>query len=651
MGFDEQHSEQREEQRFRLLVESVTDYAIYMLDAKGNVTSWNPGAQRFKGYLSHEIIGQHFSRFYTEEDRAVDLPRRALQTADQEGRFEHEGWRVRKDGTRFWAHVIIDPIRDASTGTLIGFAKITRDMTERKLAQESLRRSEERFRLLVQGVTDYALYMLDPDGCITNWNTGAQRIKGYSEDEIVGQHFSRFYPPEDQEAGLPARSLETAAREGRFEKEAWRVRKDGTRFWAGVVIDPIFAPDGTLLGYAKITRDLTERREAQIALEQARAALFQAQKMEAIGQLTGGIAHDFNNLLTVIVNGLDLLSRRIQDPKDIKIVEGMHRAAERGQSLNRQLLTFARRQPLTPVIANPNAVIKGFETVLRRACGELITVDITLASSVRSIEVDVPQFEAALLNLVVNARDAMPEGGKIMISSRNVTLDQERANMLGLQPGGYVALTVGDSGPGIPEDVRTRVFEPFFTTKEVGKGTGLGLSQVYGFVTQSGGQVELDTESGKGTRVHLFIPTIPGGGGEDNDEREGEAAQPPRQSLGTVLIVEDEPDVLEMAIQIFESLGYDVLSASNARAALDVLKQEEQIDVLFSDIVMPGGMNGVELAQEARRMRPALKLLLASGYPMSALDHPELKEISFISKPYRWTELDERLRALRTGSH
>jgi PAS domain S-box-containing protein len=630
-------------------VDSVTDYAIYMLDSKGNVISWNAGAQRFKGYQPYEIIGEHFSRFYTEEDRATDLPRRALQTADQEGRFEQEGWRVRKDGTRFWASVVIDPIRDASTGKLIGFAKVTRDMTERKLAQETLRRSEERFRLLVQGVTDYAIYMLDPDGRITNWNTGAQRIKGYTEDEIVGEHFSRFYPQEDREAGLPAVSLAVAAREGRFEKEGWRIRKDGTRFWAHVIIDSIHAPDGTLLGYAKITRDLTERRETQIALEQARAALFQAQKMEAIGQLTGGIAHDFNNLLTVIVNGLDLISRRIQDPKDTKIVEGMHRAAERGQSLNRQLLAFARRQPLKPEVANPNAVIKGFEAVLRRACGELITVDIKLASNVRSVEVDVPQFEAALLNLVVNARDAMPEGGKIMISLRNVRLDQERANTLGLQPGSYVALTVGDSGPGIPEDVRARVFEPFFTTKEVGKGTGLGLSQVYGFVTQSGGQVELDTEIDKGTRIHLLLPAI--STGEGAEEGEGEGEEPSRRTLGTVLIVEDEPDVLEMAIQIFESLGYDVLSASNARAALDVLKQEEQIDVLFSDVVMPGGMNGVELAHEARQMRPGMKLLLASGYPMSALDHPGLKEISFISKPYRWTELDEKLRALRTGSH
>jgi PAS domain S-box-containing protein len=220
-----------DDSRYRLLVNSVTDYAIYMLDADGIVASWNPGAQRFKGYESAEILGQHFSRFYTEEDRATGLPERALKTAATEGRFEHEGWRVRKDGTRFWAHVIIDPIRDPS-GELLGYAKVTRDLSDRKIAEEALRRSEERFKLLVQGVTDYAIYMLDPDGRVTNWNVGAERIKGYLADEIVGEHFSRFYTEEDRAAGMPKKVLETAAREGRFEKEGWRVRKDGSHFWA-----------------------------------------------------------------------------------------------------------------------------------------------------------------------------------------------------------------------------------------------------------------------------------------------------------------------------------------------------------------------------------------------------------------------------------
>jgi PAS domain S-box-containing protein len=639
-----------DERRFELLVDAVTDYAIYMLDADGFVSSWNSGAQRFKGYQASEIIGEHFSRFYTDEDRAAGVPARALETARREGRFEAEGWRVRKDGARFWAHVVIDAIRDPS-GNLVGYAKVTRDITDKKAAEETLRRSEERFRMLVQGVTDYAIYMLDTEGRVTNWNTGAQRIKGYDEHEIVGEHFSRFYTEEEREAGMPAKSLETAAREGRYEREGWRVRKDGTRFWASVVIDAIRAADGTLLGFAKVTRDLTERREAQAALDRARAALFQSQKMEAIGQLTGGIAHDFNNLLTVVVNGLDLLSRTAQDPKQVKIIESMHRAGERAKKLNQQLLAFARKQPLRPQQVNPNAVISGFEAVLRRACGELSHVEIALAAGLRKVEVDVPQFEAALLNLVVNARDAMPEGGKLTISTTNLRLDVDRAGRLGLKPGPYVAITVSDSGHGMPEDVRTRVFEPFFTTKEVGKGTGLGLSQVYGFVTQSGGQIDLESEVGKGTRIQLLMPAV--GGEEQREEEEEEEDGAPREArstLGKVLIVEDEPDVLEIAIDIFDSLGYDVLSANNAATALEVLKREPDIDVLFSDIVMPGGMNGVELAREARRMRPDLKLLLASGYPMSAIGEDGLSEdVSFISKPYRWTELDEKLRALRTA--
>jgi PAS domain S-box-containing protein len=327
--------------RFELLVQSVTDYAIYMLSTNGTVVSWNAGARRFKGYEADEIVGEHFSRFYTPEDRAAGIPALALDTAEREGRFEAEGWRVRKDGTHFWANVVIDPIRD-STGKLIGFAKVTRDLTERRLAQEALRASEERFRLLVESVTDYAIYMLDPVGTITSWNPGAQRFKGYTADEILGQNFSRFYSEEDRMAGVPSRALETASREGRFEAEGWRIRKDGSRFWASVVIDSIRNPMGTLIGFAKITRDLTERREAQLALEEAREAIFQSQKMDAIGKLTGGVAHDFNNLLAVIMGSLDLARQRLQTGADIsRYIDNAMTAADRGAILTQRMLAFA----------------------------------------------------------------------------------------------------------------------------------------------------------------------------------------------------------------------------------------------------------------------------------------------------------------------
>jgi PAS domain S-box-containing protein len=637
----------RDENRFQLLVDAVTDYSIYMLDPGGFIASWNSGAQRFKGYTEPEIIGEHFSKFYTAEDRATGLPQRALDTAAREGKFESEGWRVRKDGSRFWAHVVIDPIWGKQRH-LVGFAKITRDITERRNAQDALRESERRFRLLVEGVTDYAIYMLDPQGHVTNWNAGAQRIKGYSLNEILGQHFSRFYTDEDRATGLPQRALDTAAREGKFEGEGWRARKDGSRFWASVVIDAIHDDEGQFIGFAKITRDITEKRQATDALALAQAALFQSQKMETVGQLTGGIAHDFNNLLTIIVNNLDFLTRNARDPRDIKLIESAQRAAERGAKLTQQLLAFSRRQPLQPSTLNANALIGGFETVLRRACGEMIDVRLSLAPHLRSTYIDGPQFEAALLNLVINARDAMPEGGVLKIATADFVMSEKDRAASGMSSLDCICVTVEDTGHGMAPEILARVFEPFFTTKEVGKGTGLGLSQVYGFVNQSGGHIKIDSIPGQGTKVTLLLPRTQEGEGQKDEDASPEEPQI-RESAGTVLIVEDEPEVLDVASEIFESLGYDVLTADNGLAALDVLKRDVEIDVLFSDIVMPHGMNGVELARETRHLRPGIKILLASGYPMSALPSDGLPEdTAFISKPYRWTELSDRLRALRS---
>ncbi|RYE72075.1 MAG: PAS domain-containing sensor histidine kinase, partial [Oxalobacteraceae bacterium] len=465
------------ERRFELLVSGISDYAIYMLSPEGIVSSWNAGAERFKGYAADEIIGQHFSRFYTPEDQATGLPAQALQTALREGKFESEGWRVRKDGTRFWTSVVIDSIYDTN-GEHIGFAKVTRDVTEQRQAQQALHESEQRFRMLVQGVTDYAIYMLSPAGEVTNWNAGAQRIKGYTAEEVVGTSFARFHTPEDREAGLPQVALATAAKEGRFEREGWRMRKDGSKFWAHVIIDAIYHEDGTLAGFAKITRDITEKKEAAEALERANAVLFQSQKMEAIGQLTGGIAHDFNNLLAVISSGLDVLPLQAKDAASLKIVESMQRAVERGATLTQQLLSFARQQPLTPEKHNLNSVISGFEAVLRRAGNSSIMFRTDFASQLCSVLVDAPRFETALLNLVVNARDAMPTGGAILITTANAEMAQNQ--LAGLASGRYVKVAVTDTGCGMPAEVISRAFEPFFTTKDVGKGTGLGLSQVYG---------------------------------------------------------------------------------------------------------------------------------------------------------------------------
>ncbi|MCD6079061.1 MAG: hybrid sensor histidine kinase/response regulator [Ramlibacter sp.] len=619
--------------RLRLFISSVTDYAIYMLSPEGKVVSWNAGAERFKGYKAEEIIGQHFSRFYSPEDQATGLPARALKTARDTGKFEAEGWRMRKDGTRFWASVVIDPIRDAS-GELVGFAKITRDITEKRAAQEALRESEQRFRMLVQGVTDYAIYMLSPTGEITNWNAGARRIKGYEHDEVVGTHFSRFYTDEDRENGLPQRALKQAAEAGRFEAEGWRVRKDGTRFWAHVVIDPIRNDDGTLVGFAKITRDITERRNAAAALEETREALFQAQKMEAIGQLTGGIAHDFNNLLAVVTSGISMLRERVRNPADVRMLDAIDQAANRGAQLTQQLLTFARQQPMRQEARDVNRVINSFEAVLRRGSRNTIDFDVQLAEKLPQVMLDVTQFETALLNLVVNARDATPDGGRITLSTQVVDLAEKRRT---LAPGRYVVVSVQDTGEGMPPEVMARAVEPFFTTKPVGKGTGLGLSQVYGMAQQSGGDLDIVSRPGKGTTMSMYFPAL----ATTHEESRGE------DGAEKVLIVDDQPEVLEITSELFRTLGFEVLSANSGEDALEVLERTPDLRLMLSDVVMPG-MSGIQLAHKAQAISPALKVILASGYanPAAGKEQDSMDGFHFLAKPYRMSDVVKMLRSM-----
>lgn len=624
-------------QRFELLVTGVRDYAIYMLDPQGCVVSWNAGAQRFKGYTAAEIAGKHFSTFYTDEDRASGLPERALRMARDEGKFEGEGWRVRKDGTHFWASVVIDPIWDPS-GKLIGFAKVTRDITERKAAEEALRKSEEQFRLLVQGVTDYAIYMLSPSGEVTSWNAGARRIKGYQHDEIVGRHFSCFYTEEDRANHAPARTLDIATREGRVELEGWRVRKDGSRFWAHVVVDAIRDDAGTLIGFAKITQDITERRQATEALDRANAALFHAQKMEAIGQLTGGVAHDFNNLLAVVSNGLQVLATQSRTHLDAKILEMMQRAVDRGASLTQQLLAFSRQEPLKTEKLNLNVLISEFEPMLRRAGLTSIRLEMALDARRPTVVLDAARFEAALLNLVVNARDAMPDGGTIVIGTGDIELGPGAVGSLAA--GSFIKVSVTDSGSGMSSKVASRAFEPFFTTKEAGKGTGLGLSQVYGFIAQSGGDVLITSSEGKGTTIDIYLPAATGDAESLEDD-------PGRPMAETVLIVEDEPDLLAGAATLFRSIGYDVLTACNAMAAIDILKDRPGIDIIFSDVKMPGGISGIELAHRVHEQYPAIRIVLASGLPLTLLrqEHGDPGNFTFIPKPYRLAEIARALRS------
>jgi PAS domain S-box-containing protein len=511
-----------------------------------------------------------------------------------------------------------------------------------RLTRDQLRRSELQFAQLINGVTDCAIYMLDPSGYVTTWNPGAARIKGYSAEEIIGRHFSEFYTADDREAGLPAHALEVARAQGKFEREGWRVRKDGTRFWASVLIDPIYGPDNGLTGYAKITRDMTERLAIQEQLNQS-------QKVEAIGQLTGGVAHDFNNLLTVILGNLDTISRQLpaDNAKLTRAVEHAMRGAERAAALTHQLLAFSRRQPLNPKPTDVNQLVIGLMELIRRTLPAAIAVKSRLTSGLKRANVDSNQLESALLNLAVNARDAMAEGGNLMIETGAERVDEAFASKLAgdIVPGDYVVISVRDTGAGMTSEVRARAFDPFFTTKPLGKGTGLGLSQVFGFVKQSGGHVQLESEPGRGTTVKIYLPCTSGENAQST--KSGEPEMPHGESNETVLVVEDQDDVRLYSTDSLRDLGFSVLSASDGPAALRIIEEHPEIRLLFTDVGLPQ-MSGRELAEAAWKIRPQLPVLFVTGYAHDNLFQQGRLDpaAELLTKPFNRAQLASRVRRM-----
>jgi len=494
------------------------------------------------------------------------------------------------------------------------------------------------FDQLVAGIVDYAIFLLDREGYVVTWNVGAERIKGYRQDEIVGRHFSVFYTPEDRAAEVPRNALETARVLGKFEAEAWRVRKDGSRFFANVVLDAVHDASGQLIGFAKITRDMTERR----AME---AQLRQAQKMEAIGQLTGGVAHDFNNLLTIIIGNLDILSRESNDvSRRQRATEHAMQGAQRAATLTQQLLAFSRRQPLHPRSTDLNKLVARTVEMLQRLLGETIIVQARLDPDVGHAHVDSHQLENSLINLAVNARDAMPDGGTLTIGTANVdatALSQWRLS--DVQPGEYVQVAVTDSGTGMPTDVIEHAFEPFYTTKPQGKGTGLGLSQVYGFARQSGGTVTLSSEVGAGTSVAIYLP---------RDRAPSEPEQSPdgvvQRGTETILLVEDEEGVRTFTADILRELGFNVIEVGDGPSALAELRNLAHVDLLLTDVGLPGGLNGRQLADQVREVRPALRILFTTGYAREAIvgDGRLESGVALLRKPYARADLVARVREL-----
>jgi PAS domain S-box-containing protein len=517
--------------------------------------------------------------------------------------------------------------------------------SNRDAPQLQSRSREEVLARLLEGVRDCAIYMIDVNGCVASWNAGAERIKGYSEAEIRGRHFSEFYTPEDRAAGVPDFALTTAARTGKFEGEGWRLKKDGSRFWASVLIDAI--RDGEeLIGFAKVTRDMTERRAMQ---EQ----LHQSQKMEAIGQLTGGVAHDFNNLLTVILGNLDTLSQQVpaEQTRWRRAIEQALRASERAAGLTQQLLAFARRQPLKPKVEDVNRLLSRWSELIRRTLPESISIRRIEDAEAGSAEVDRNQLESAMLNLAVNARDAMPNGGTLTIESARTVIQQHDAHVpFDLKPGDYILICISDTGVGMSQEVLERAFEPFFTTKPLGQGTGLGLSQVLGFVKQSGGNVKMYSRAGHGTTVKIYLPRVSDEAVTQENMRAAKAQKSGKRSE-SILIVEDNDDVRAFASDALRDYGFNVLEASDASEALRILDGRGAIDLLFTDIGLPG-VNGRELVSMVQRKHPSIRILFTSGYAQMPAPTTSrwYSEAPLLSKPFTRSQLYEKvLQVLESG--
>jgi PAS domain S-box-containing protein len=621
------------EDPYRRLAESVHDYAIFLLDRTGRIVSWNPGAQRIKGWRAEEIIGQHFSRFYPKEAIDRRWPEQELELATARGRFEDEGWRLRKDGSRFWASVVITALRD-DRDELRGFGKITRDLTERRRQEETLRQSEERFRLLVEAVKDYAIYMLDADGRIVSWNPGAERIKGYSAGEVIGQHFSLFYPEEARRRRWPEQQLAAAREHGRFEDESLRVRKGGSTFWAHVVMTPVRDAAGRLRGYAKVTRDLTDRKRIE-ALEKA-----ERQTNEFLAML----AHELRNPLAPISNALNLLSRKpTTDPAELWVREVLQRQTGQMTRLVDDLLDVSRITRAAVVLDKKpidlRSIVRNAADASRQWFDERRQAfEVLLPEERLMIEADEVRMNQVVQNLLHNAAKYTPEGGHI-----TVTVGSED---------GQAVVRVRDSGVGMPPDLLTSAFDLF---RQGGQGLdrrqgglGVGLTLVQRLVTLHNGGVEAHSEGpGRGSEFMVRLPLRE----EPAIVRESAAQAAPRSGPGParrILLVDDNRDAAQALRLLLEADGHEVRVADDGASGLD-LAQAYRPEVVLLDIGLPK-MDGYEIAQRIRR-DPQLQgtvLIAVTGYGQMH-DRARASASGFhhhLVKPVEFSSLQEVLREL-----
>jgi PAS domain S-box-containing protein len=617
------------EERFKLLVESVRDYAIFMLSPSGHILTWNAGAERFKGYKAHEIIGQHFSRFYPPEALASGLPEHELEVASATGVFEDEGWRVRKDGSLFWANVVITALRDAQ-GELIGFAKVTRDLTQRRNHEEDLRRSEERFRLLVEGVADCAIFMLDPNGRIATWNTGAERIKGYTAGEIIGQHFSVFYPEQVRESGWPEHELQVAAEKGSFNDIGWRLRKDGTTFWANVTLTALRDDTGRLIGYAKLTRDLTEakRIEAIETADQQREEMLDAERSARMAaqratrlkdEFLATLSHELRTPLSAILGWTQVLLRGAipKGPEEQKrAIEVIDRCARAQVQLIDDLLDLSRimtgklRLDLHQVSFS-SVVEAAVDSAKPAAEAKGIRLKAILGAAPDVVNGDSARLQQVVWNLLTNAIKFTPKGGQVQVLLQRVN--------------SHLELSVSDTGVGIPANYLPHVFDRFSqkdtsTTRAFG-GLGLGLAICKQLVELHGGVITAASEGeGSGATFSVQLPLSIVHLNERSAPRihptaetqPGEMLSLPRLDGVHVFAVDDESDARELLRTVLTDQGAKVTSFASAEDALAALKTTKPT-VLVCDVGMPK-MDGYQLirklrADESRSDRvPALAL-------------------------------------------
>lgn len=656
------------EARHRQIIDSASDYAIVASDMEGRVTLWNTGAEHLFGWTEAEMLGRSVERIYTEEDiqaRRLETNQRACMVS---GGVSGERWLQRRSGERFWANGAMTALRD-SDGAVRGFVKVLGDRTEQQRANSELAHSERRLGALVSA-SSQSLYAMSADWQEMRPIAGAGAADG-ALPAVTGWREERVHP--DDRPLLEAAIAQAMATRQPLRLEHRALLADGSVRWVLMRAVPLLDDAGAVTEWFGTASDVTERRLAETQLRQltqtleervqARSAelqvaeerLRQSQKMEAVGQLTGGLAHDFNNLLTSISVGLELLELRIDQQRydDVgRYLEMAQASAARATALTQRLLAFSRRQTLAPTPVVVEVMVGGMLDIISRTLGPSIAISTDLAPAPWAVLVDVPQLENALLNLCINARDAMPAGGPLAIGTANVALADPAAAQLDIPAGEYVRLSVADTGTGMDAAVIEKAFEPFFTTKPIGQGTGLGLSMIYGFTRQSGGQVRIDSQPGQGTTVHLYLPRFLGDAADASTPTPpDEAGAAPAGNVGTVLVVEDDDAIRALVTEVLSSSGYRVLQAPEGGRAIEILQSNEGIDLLVTDVGLTGGLNGRQVADAGRQLRPALPVLFITGYAASAAVGAGQLEpgMQVLTKPFTAAELERRARALVVG--